>query len=130
MFTIKQINFDSEHFSIPLLFSFIVFCSSIILDLFFIFNNCFQKCDDIIIVSNKNQEILHIHGGDCIMNSEIMNIKEVAEFLQVKEQTVYRLVQTGKIPALKIGGQWKVKKSHLDKMFDNMLDKTISNMKA
>lgn len=61
------------------------------------------------------------------MNSEIMNIKEVAQFLQVKEQTVYRLVQTGKIPALKIGGQWKVKKSHLDKMFDNMLDKAISN---
>ncbi len=62
------------------------------------------------------------------MSNEIMNIKEVAEFLQVKEQTVYRLVQQGKIPALKIGGQWKLKKSHLDKMFDDMLNKTISNM--
>jgi len=64
------------------------------------------------------------------MNSEIMNIKEVAEFLQLKEQTVYRLVQTGKIPALKIGGQWKVKKSHLDKMFDNILDKAMANNQA
>lgn len=64
------------------------------------------------------------------MSNEIMNIKEVAEFLQVKEQTAYRLVQQGKIPALKIGGQWKVKKSHLDKMFDDMLNKTISNLET
>jgi len=64
------------------------------------------------------------------MSAEIMNIREVAQFLQVKEQTVYRLVQQGKIPALKIGGQWKVKKSHLDKMFDDMLDKTIGNMEV
>ncbi len=62
------------------------------------------------------------------MSNEIMNIKEVAEFLHVKVQTVYRLVQQGKIPALKIGGQWKVKKSHLDKMFDDMLNKTLSRL--
>lgn len=63
-----------------------------------------------------------------IMPDEIMSIKEVAEFLKVKEQTVYRLVQQGKIPALKIGGQWKVKKSHLDKMFDAILDKRIADL--
>jgi excisionase family DNA binding protein len=62
------------------------------------------------------------------MPDEIMSIKEVAEFLKVKEQTVYRLVQQGKIPALKIGGQWKVKKSHLDKMFDAILDKRIADL--
>ncbi len=62
------------------------------------------------------------------MSNEIMNIMEIAEFLQVKAQIVYRLVQQDKIPALKIGGQWKVKKSHLDNMFDDMLNKTISNM--
>ena len=57
------------------------------------------------------------------MSEEIMTIKDVAQFLKVKEQTVYRLVQQGKIPALKIGGQWKVKRSHLDWMFEESLER-------
>ncbi len=63
------------------------------------------------------------------MTDEIMGIKEVAKFLNIKEQTVYKLVQQGKIPALKLGGQWKIKKSHLDKMFDEILEQTVSNLK-
>ena len=56
------------------------------------------------------------------MSKGIMGIKEMADYLDMKEQTAYRLVQQKKIPALKIGGQWKIKQQHLDKMFDNMLD--------
>ena len=56
------------------------------------------------------------------MSKGIMGIKEMANYLDMKEQTAYRLVQQKKIPALKIGGQWKIKQQHLDKMFDNMLD--------
>ncbi len=43
------------------------------------------------------------------MNTNIIGIKEVADYLNMKEQTVYRLVQRGKIPAIKFGGTWKVK---------------------
>jgi len=57
-----------------------------------------------------------------------MGIKEVANYLKVTEQTVYRLVQRGKIPGLKIGGQWKIKKEHLDKMFDEILDAKLSEL--
>ena len=55
----------------------------------------------------------------------IMDIKEVSEYLKIKEQTVYRLAQQGKIPAVKIGGQWKVKKEHLDTMFDEILNEKL-----
>ena len=55
------------------------------------------------------------------MPKGIMDIKDVASYLDLKQQTVYRLVRQRKIPALKIGGQWKVKQEHLDKMFDKML---------
>ena len=48
------------------------------------------------------------------MSNGILGIKEVANYLNIKEQTVYRLVQQRKIPALKIGGQWKIKGEHLD----------------
>jgi excisionase family DNA binding protein len=63
------------------------------------------------------------------MSSEIMGLKETAEYLNIKEQTAYRLLQNKKLPALKIGGQWKVKKEHLDKMFDEMLQQSLDNFK-
>ncbi len=62
------------------------------------------------------------------MSNGVMGIKEVANYLKVTEQTVYRLVQRGKIPGLKIGGQWKIKKEHLDKMFDEILDAKLSEL--
>ncbi|NOZ09154.1 MAG: helix-turn-helix domain-containing protein [FCB group bacterium] len=62
------------------------------------------------------------------MNSGIMCIKEVSSYLNIQEQTVYRLVQKGKIPAIKIGGQWKVKKQHLDKMFEELLNEKLKSI--
>jgi len=46
----------------------------------------------------------------------------------MKEQTVYRLVQQNKIPAVKIGGQWKAKKTHIDKLFDEMLQEKLKEL--
>jgi len=63
------------------------------------------------------------------MSNGIMDIKEVSNYLKIKEQTVYRLVQKGKIPALKIGGQWKIKKEHIDRMFDEILEEKLQELK-
>ena len=63
------------------------------------------------------------------MGEEIMGIKEVASYLNLKEQTVYRLVQQGKLPGIKIGGSWKVKQEHLDKMFDEILTEKMNKLK-
>jgi len=60
--------------------------------------------------------------------SNIMGIKEVSAYLHIKEQTVYRLVQQGKLPAIKIGGQWKVKEGHLDRLFDEVLNEKVSEV--
>jgi len=59
-----------------------------------------------------------------------MGIRETAQYLNMKEQTVYRLLQQRKIPALKIGGQWKIKKEHLDRMFDEILNERLNEMKT
>ena len=60
----------------------------------------------------------------------IMSIKEMADYLNMKEQTVYRLVQQRKIPAIKIGGQWKAKKNHIDSLFDNILQEKLNEIKS
>jgi excisionase family DNA binding protein len=63
------------------------------------------------------------------MSNGFMDIKEVASYLKIKEQTAYRLVQKGKIPGVKLGGQWKIKKDHLDKMFDEVLNAKLAELK-
>jgi len=39
---------------------------------------------------------------------EIMTVKQVAEYLQMDEHTVYKLARLGQIPSLKIAGQWRL----------------------
>ncbi|HPO35362.1 MAG TPA: helix-turn-helix domain-containing protein, partial [Syntrophales bacterium] len=41
---------------------------------------------------------------------EIMTVKQVAEYLQMDEHTIYKLARSGQIPAIKIAGQWRFKK--------------------
>lgn len=46
--------------------------------------------------------------------SEIMRIKEVAEYLKVTERTIYRLAAAKKIPAFKVGGTWRFRATDID----------------
>lgn len=44
----------------------------------------------------------------------LMTVKEAARYLRLKAVTVYRLAQTGRIPAAKVGRSWRFKKELLD----------------
>lgn len=52
------------------------------------------------------------------METDIMTIKEVAEYLKLKEKTAYKLVAEGKIPGFKVGGSWRFKKSEIEKWIE------------
>ena len=54
----------------------------------------------------------------------MLTIKEVAQFLSLSEKTLYRLVQDGALPALKIGGQWRFDPKSLDAWVTNALNET------
>lgn len=48
-------------------------------------------------------------------NDEIfLTTDEVLEYLQVNLRTVYRLIKAGKIPAVRVGRQWRFRKRDLD----------------
>jgi excisionase family DNA binding protein len=47
----------------------------------------------------------------------ILNIKEACEFLGITKRTMYTLLKERKIPARKIGGQWRFSKQLLLDMF-------------
>ena len=46
---------------------------------------------------------------------EIMTIEELAGYLKLPKSTVYKLVREGKIPAQKLGRQWRFKKTVIDR---------------
>ena len=45
----------------------------------------------------------------------LLTVKETAKYLRIPLPTVYYLVQRGQLPAIQIGGRWRIKKSSLDK---------------
>ena len=46
---------------------------------------------------------------------ELMTVKETAEYLRIPLPTAYHLVQRGQLPAIQIGGRWRIKRSLLDR---------------
>jgi PTS system nitrogen regulatory IIA component len=58
---------------------------------------------------------------------DIMTIEEVAKYLKLKPQTIYTWAQNQKIPAVKLGKEWRFRKSVIDKWFDQHLDEKFSD---
>jgi excisionase family DNA binding protein len=44
----------------------------------------------------------------------LLSVREIARFLNLNEQTVYRLARKGKIPATKIGRQWRFRLEEIE----------------
>lgn len=59
----------------------------------------------------------------------IFNIKEVAEYLGIHTSTVYKYAQKGKIPAFKIGSDWRFTKKSLDKWIDEQVNESVNDAK-
>ena len=53
---------------------------------------------------------------------QIMTVKEVSDFLRLKEQTVCRLASEGKLPGVKIGKSWRFNKAMLERIITSELD--------
>ena len=47
-----------------------------------------------------------------------LTTEEVLDYLQVNQRTVYRLIKAGKIPAVRVGRQWRFRKRDIDTWLD------------
>ncbi|MBX4204990.1 MAG: helix-turn-helix domain-containing protein [Candidatus Doudnabacteria bacterium] len=56
-------------------------------------------------------------------DDKILNVEELAKFFGVSTQTIWRWCKTGKIPAFKIGSQWKIRQSDLNKIINQKVSK-------
>jgi excisionase family DNA binding protein len=53
-----------------------------------------------------------------MMNEEVLNIREVSIYLKIPVSTLYKLIQEGKVPAVKLGKHWRFMKKDLEMLFE------------
>jgi excisionase family DNA binding protein len=61
--------------------------------------------------------------------TEIMTVKEVANYLKMKPVTIYKLAKQGKIPAFRVASFWRFKKDLIDKWLDEETKKNLESNK-
>src|ERR1700755_2232749 len=52
-------------------------------------------------------------------DENFLTTEEVLDYLQVNLRTVYRLIKAGKIPAVRVGRQWRFRKRDIDAWLDS-----------
>ena len=54
-----------------------------------------------------------------MMEQPYLTVEDVAKRFAVNVTTVYRLVQRGKLPAFKVGNQWRFSKTRLEEWVED-----------
>ena len=60
------------------------------------------------------------------MDEGFLTTEEVLEYLQVNLRTVYRLIKAGKIPAVRVGRQWRFRKRDIDAWLETQRTRQVS----
>ena len=55
-----------------------------------------------------------------------LTAKEAADYLKLAERTLVRLAHEGRIPGVKIGGQWRFRRALLDEYLDTLASESVS----
>jgi excisionase family DNA binding protein len=55
-----------------------------------------------------------------------LTAKEAADYLKLAERTLVRLAHEGKIPGVKIGGQWRFRRALLDEYLDTLASESVA----
>ncbi len=52
-----------------------------------------------------------------------LTLEQIAEYLQMSTSSIYKMAQASKIPAYKIGRQWRFKKEEIDRWVEEQKPK-------
>ena len=64
------------------------------------------------------------------MDESFLTTEEVLDYLQVNLRTVYRLIKAGKIPAVRVGRQWRFRKRDIDAWLESQRPRTARSAAA
>jgi excisionase family DNA binding protein len=55
------------------------------------------------------------------VDGQLLTVKDIATYLQVNDRTVLKLVVDGKLPAVKVGNQWRFRRNIVDAWLDDQM---------
>jgi excisionase family DNA binding protein len=76
-------------------------------------------------VSRNDPVTLHLPNDEVFLTTE-----EVLEYLQVNLRTIYRLIKAGKIPAVRVGRQWRFRKRDIDAWLEGQRSRGVTPVQA
>jgi len=62
------------------------------------------------------------------LKTDIMTLEEVAAYLKLKPQTIYTWAQEKRIPAAKLGKEWRFRKSIIDEWYIQHIDEKFRSV--
>jgi len=62
-----------------------------------------------------------VDGRDVMREPDLMTVEEVARYLRLKPQTIYKWAQEKRIPAVKLGKEWRFRKRIIDEWLDRQI---------
>ncbi len=60
-----------------------------------------------------------------MIDDAFLTTDEVLDYLQVNLRTVYRLIKAGKIPAVRVGRQWRFRKADIDAWLESQRTRSV-----
>jgi excisionase family DNA binding protein len=64
--------------------------------------------------------------GVKMLNTELMTIDDLSDYLKVTRRTIYEWLKLKKIPAVKLVGQWRFRKDKIDAWIDSSTTKSLN----
>lgn len=55
------------------------------------------------------------------LGNDILTLEEVASYLRLTPQTIYKWAQEKRIPAAKLGKEWRFRKTIIDRWLDDQI---------
>jgi excisionase family DNA binding protein len=65
---------------------------------------------------DETQPVVALPGAGQL--GEFMTVEDVADMLRINKSTVYRMAKAGRIPATRVGRQWRFRLSALEDFLD------------
>ncbi len=65
---------------------------------------------------NEDRQTVDLPGNGIL--GEFMTVEDVADMLRINKSTVYRMAKAGRIPATRVGRQWRFRLSALEEFLD------------
>jgi excisionase family DNA binding protein len=56
-----------------------------------------------------------------VFDDEMLTIEELAAYLKLKPQTIYKWAQSGKLPGAKFGKEWRFRRSAIERWIDSQI---------